>query len=138
MKQCIFPPLLGYRIEVSTGAVRTLSMASFANLTAKERGNFIITCLDSLAFAYGYQDRNMSYTYAYQNYQLIPFQGSTLLISTHCDGCKSSTINSQPVANHTKTLWSVHSSWKCPLLKILYDCQQVNNCSDCRGFNPQR
>lgn len=36
VKQCRFPPLFGYKTEVSQGAVRTLSVTNLANLTARE------------------------------------------------------------------------------------------------------
>lgn len=35
VKQCRFPPVFGYKIEVLDGAVTTLSTANFASLTVK-------------------------------------------------------------------------------------------------------
>lgn len=38
VKQCRFPPLFGYKIDVLHGAVRTLSTVNLANLTVKQAG----------------------------------------------------------------------------------------------------
>jgi len=37
VKQCRFPPCLGYKTDVSHGAFNTLSTANFASLTAPEK-----------------------------------------------------------------------------------------------------
>lgn len=37
VKQCRFPPEFGYKIDVSHGAVTTLSTTNFASLTVKDK-----------------------------------------------------------------------------------------------------
>lgn len=41
VKQCRFPPCLGYKTDVSHGALNTLSTANFASLTAPKRKSSI-------------------------------------------------------------------------------------------------